>query len=243
MPTATAETLNADAAVTKPPRRGRLKRAIKFTAALILILAAWVAYDLSSSRQTSLRDFDADEVARLDTAMWRSYYSRQRARLFTQLTELLRTQYRLSFWRSNAVAYRAAKAAFVFKDGHSRADYERALPDLLSFYKSIRSVSDTDFDPERAARLELEWWIVHRERKQRAAGDLERALADLEAELYRIPSDKLMEHARLRAEAMEIRDTKAEQGGVTEEDWKRIDELLHQSWRSLHAAVNRRSED
>jgi hypothetical protein len=51
-------------------------------------------------------------------------------------------------------------------------------------------------------------------------------------------SDKLAEHARLRAEAMEIRDTKAEQGGVTEEDWRRIDELLHQSWRSLHAAVN-----
>jgi hypothetical protein len=225
-------------AQARMPGRGRLRRVMKVGAALILILAAWVAYDLNSSRRTSLRDFDADEVARLDTAMWRSYYSRQRARLFAQLTELLRAQYRLPFWRSNAVAYRAAKAAFVFKDGHSRADYERALPDLLSFYKSIRAVSDTDFDPERAARLELEWWIVHRERKQRAAGDLERALAELEAELYRIPSDKFMEHARLRAEAMEIRDAKAEQGGVTEEDWERIEELLHQSWRSLHAAVN-----
>lgn len=235
----TTTTTTPQVAQARRPRRGRLMRALKVSAALILLLAAWVAYDLNSSRRTSLRDFDADEVARLDTAMWRSYYSRQRARLFAQLTELLRTQYRLPFWRSNAVAYRAAKAAFVFKDGHSRADYERALPDLVSFYKSIRSVSDTDFDPERAARLELEWWIVHRERKQHAAGDLERALAELEAELYRIPSDKLMEHARLRAEAMEIRDTKAEQGGVTEEDWKRIDELLHQSWRSLHAAVNR----
>jgi hypothetical protein len=223
---------------TRPPKRGRLKRASKVGAAVVLLLAAWVAYDLSSSRRTSLRDFDADEVARLDTEMWRSYYSRQRVRLYTQLTELLRTQYRLPFWRSNAVAYRAAKAAFVFKDGHSRADYERALPDLLSFYKSVRSVSDTDFDPERAARLELEWWIVHRERKQHAAGDLDRALADLQAELYRIPSERLAEHARLRAEAMEIRDTKTEQGGVTEDDWKKIDELLHQSWRSLHAAVN-----
>jgi hypothetical protein len=37
---------------------------------------------------------------------------------------------------------------------------------------------------------------------------------------------------------MEIRDTKAEQGGVTEEDWKRIDDLLHGSWRSLHTVVN-----
>jgi hypothetical protein len=37
---------------------------------------------------------------------------------------------------------------------------------------------------------------------------------------------------------MTIRDTKADQGGVTEEDWKHIDDLLHQSWRSLHQAVN-----
>jgi hypothetical protein len=234
----TTTTTTPQVAQARRPRRRGLKRVLKVGAALILLLAAWVAYDLNSSRRTSLRDFDADEVARLDTAMWRSYYSRQRARLFAQLTELLRTQYRLPFWRSNTVAYRAAKAAFVFKDGHSRADYERALPDLRSFYESIRSVSDTDFDPERAARLELEWWIVHRERRTHAAGDLERALAELEAELYRMPVDKFTEHARLRAEAMEIRDTKAEQGGVTEEDWKRIDELLHQSWRSLHAAVN-----
>ena len=218
------------------PRRGR--RVLAYGAALIIVLAAWVAYDLYSPRQTSLRDFDPEEVARLDTAMWRSYYSRERARLFWQLAELLRTQYRLPLWRSNAVAFRAAKAAFVFKDGHSRADYERALPDLRSFYKSIREVSDTDFDVERAARLELEWWIVHRERRAHAPGDLERALADLEAELYRVPAERLSEHARLRAEAMTIRDDKAEQGGVTEEDWQRIDELLHQSWRSLHAAVN-----
>jgi hypothetical protein len=219
--------------------RRRLGRVLKVCAALAVLLAAWAAYDLYSSRRTSLRDFDADEVARLDTQMWRSYYSRERARLFVQLAELLRTQYRLPFWRSNAVAYRAAKAAFVFKDGCARADYERALPDLVSFYRSLRAVSDTDFDPERAARLELEWWIVHRERKRHAPGDLARTLAELGAELYRVPADGLSEYGRLRAEAMEIRDTKAEQGGVKEEDWRRIDGLLHESWRSLHAAVNR----
>jgi hypothetical protein len=224
-------------AEAKPARR-RGRRVLLIIAALVVAFAAWLAYDLYSPRRTSLRDFDPDEVARLETDMWRSYYSRERVRLFTQMSELLRTQYRLPLWRSNTVAYRAAKAAFVFKDGHSRADYERALPDLVSYYKSIREVSDTDFDPERAARLELEWWIVHRERAAHAPGDLDRALADLASEIYRVPADKLMEHARLRAEAMTIRDTKAEQGGVTEEDWKRIDELLHQSWRSLHQAVN-----
>ena len=227
----------ATAAIADETARPR-RRGLAIIAALVLALAAWVAYDLYAPRRTSLRDFDPDEVARLETAMWRSYYSRQRLRLFTQMSELLRTQYRLPLWRSNAVAYQAARAAFVFKDGHSRADYERALPNLVSFYHSIREVSDTDFDPERAARLELEWWIVHRERARHAPGDLDRALADLASEIYRVPAERLAEHARLRAEAMEIRDRQAEQGGVTEEDWRRIDELLHQSWRSLWRAVN-----
>ena len=232
---ATATTTEVTA-MLKPRRR---RRWLKYGAVLVIVLLAWAAYDLYAPRRTSLREFDADEVARLETAMWRSYYSRQRVKLFGEAAELLRTQYRLPLLRSNAVAYRAAKAAFVFKDGHARADYERALPDLVSFYRSIRAVSDTDFDVERAARLELEWWIVHRERRRHAPGDLDRALADLQAEIFRLPAERFAEHARLRAEAMTIRDDKADAGGVTEEDWRRIDELLHGSWRSLHAAVNR----
>jgi hypothetical protein len=165
--------------------------------------------------------------------MWRSYYARERVLLFRQLAELLRTQYHLPFLRSNLVAYQAAKAAFVFKDGRSRTDYEKALPYLLNFYAEIRKVSNVQFDAERAARLELEWWIIHRERTKYQPGDLERALAELAAEIYQMPVESMMEHARLRAEAMRIRDTKAEQGGVTEEDWKKIDELLRASWRSF----------
>jgi hypothetical protein len=185
-----------------------------------------------------MREFNPDEVARLETAMWRSYYDRERLKLFRELSELLRTQYNLPFVRSNFVAYQAAKAAFVFKDGRNREEYEKAIPNLVSFYSSIRELSDIAFDVERAARLEVEWWIVHRERKTHAPSALTRALADLPAELYQMPVERFMEHARLRAEAMTIRDDKAETGGVSEEDWAKIGELLRASWRSLWDAVN-----
>jgi hypothetical protein len=205
---------------------------------IMLAVLAWAAFDIFSPRRTDVRRFDPEEVARLDTEMWRSYYGKRRVALFRQLAELLRTQYHLPLLRSHLVAYQAAKAAFIFKDGKSRADYEKALPNLLSFYTEIRKVSNVEFDAQRAARLELEWWIIHRERAKYQSGDLERALAELAAELYQMPSERMMEHARLRAEAMRIRDTKAEEGSVSEEDWKKIDELLRASWRSLSNAVN-----
>ena len=221
----------------KPGPR-RKWRIFLFLALILVAIAAWGAFDLYGPRTAHLRDFNADEVARLETGMWRSYYDKRQVRLFNQLAELLRSQYNMPLIRSNRVAYHAAKAAFVFKKGKQRSDYEKALPDLVDFYRSVREVSDTPFDVDRAARLELEWWIIHRERAKHAEGDLARALAELQAELYHVPVEKLMEHGRLRADAMTIRDTKADAGGVTEADWKKIDELLRGSWRSLSAAVN-----
>src|SRR6266480_7756277 len=194
---------------------------------VLTLLICGVLYDLYFPRTTHMREFDPDEVARLETAMWRSYYDKQRLRLFNELSELLRTQYHMPLIRSNEVAYYAANAAFVFKQGKERVDYEKALPDLLKFYGEIRKLSDIPFDVDRAARLELEWWIIHRERDRHQSGDLARALAGLQSELYQLPAERFAEHARLRADAMTIRDTKADAGRLTEADWAKIDELLH----------------
>jgi hypothetical protein len=221
---------------SQTPRRKR-KIVIRVIAIVLPLLIGAALLDLYYPRVTPMREFDPDEVARLETAMWRSYYEKRRLALFNQLAELLRTQYRMPLLRSNLVAYYAADAAFVFKKGQERSDYEKALPDLIKFYTAIRKMSDIPFDVESAARLELEWWIIHRQRSQHAPGDLERALAELQAEIYRVPVDRLSEHGRLRAQAMIIRDTKAENGGVTDADWARINELLKESWRSLERAV------
>lgn len=229
------DTVTLDSIDTTPKTRRKTRWLI--VGALLIGLFAWVGYDLLAPRQTSLREFDAKEVGRLETAMWRSYYDKERLALFGQLAELLRKQYRLPLWRSNAVAYQAAKAAFVFKGGRGRSDYEKALPNLVKYYSAIRQVSDIPFDVDRVAKLELEWWIIHRERNKYSRADLDRSLAELPAAIYQMPVEKFAEHARLRAEAMVLRDTKAEQGGVTEADWQRIDELLQASWQSLHQAV------
>src|SRR5262245_22073475 len=92
--------------------------------AMIAASGAWAAIDLWRPVSSILRQFNPDKVADLETQMWRAYYDKQRLPLFNQLAELLRHQYRLPFLRSYVVAFHGAKAAFVFKDGKSREDYE-----------------------------------------------------------------------------------------------------------------------
>lgn len=123
--------------------------------------------------------------------------------------------------------------------GRSRPRRLRALPYLVRYYGIIRRASATQFDVRRAAGMELEWWIVHRERLRRPPGDLDRSLAELAAELYHVPAERFADHARARAEAMTLRDDRAAAGSVTELDWRRIGGLLDASWSSLHSAVSR----
>jgi len=204
-------------------------------AAVVLAGAGWAAGRIARGpARVDIRAFDPDEVARLETAMWRSYYDRRRLPLFGQLVALLRGQFQLSPARSLALAFLAARAAAVFQVGRDHADYQRALPYLERYYAAILAVSEAPFDAAEVARLELDWWVVHRE----ASGELERALAALAAALYRVPAGRLTVHAERRAEAMTLRDQRArEPGGVAEADWERIEALLRLAWRSLAAEV------
>jgi hypothetical protein len=205
--------------------------------ALGALALLWFALDISIPRRHSLKDFDPHTVARLETEMWRSYYDHRRFALFIELAELLRSQYHLSITRSYIAGYHAARAAVVFQRGKQRGDYEKARPSLLSNYSLIRAGSDSPFDTKRAARLELEWWIIHRQRAHHAPADLPESLAALQAEIYSKPAEVFREHAQQRADAMLLRDKLAESGGVTDSDWQRIHDMLDGSWVSLKRVV------
>src|SRR6266481_816479 len=98
--------------MSSQPRRGKKKIIIRVLALILALLVGGALYDLYYPRTTQMREFNPDEVARLETAMWRSYYEKQRLQLFNQLAELLRSQYGMSQLKSNQVAYCGANAAF-----------------------------------------------------------------------------------------------------------------------------------
>lgn len=205
---------------------------------LLVLLVGWITTDLSIPIKTNIKQFDPATVARMDTEMWRSYYDRKPLKLFFQLARLLRQQFHAPFWRSKVMAFHAAKAAFVFKKGKERVDYEKALPSLKKYYHAIHRMSTIDFDVKEAARLELEWWIVHRQRAQHQGGDLEKALGESAAVIYKINPEQLKDYAKFRADAMDIRDSEQERDGVSDAEWTQIAHLLNQCWQSLYRQVN-----
>src|SRR5450755_1653004 len=203
-----------------------------------VVALLWLMLDVGIPRRHSMRDFNPHVVAQLETDMWRSYYDHHPLELYVELARLLRSQYHLSVTRSCLAAYRAAHAAVVFQRGKNRPDYQQALPGIVAYYSLIRAGSDVPFDPRQAARLELEWWIIHRQRARRhAPGDLAESLATLQAEIYGQPAYRFIEHGQARADAMGLRDQRAESGRVTDADWKRIQDLLDRSWVSLKSAI------
>jgi hypothetical protein len=213
----------------------RVRSFWRLTGTALAALTVWVVASLAWPRRVDLRSFDPVEVGRAETAMWRSYYEKRPVRLFWQLASDLRAQFHTGFARSVASAYRASKAAFVFKDGRSRADYMRALPDLQRYYASIDDIAAERFDASVVARTELEWWIIRRERDRHTMDEWAQLIATEGAEMYHVPAAQLADYARLRVEAMVLRDEKG--AGITEEDWRTIAGILERSWQALSRAI------
>ena len=207
----------------------------KIILSLLFLLFAWIIIDINYPFKTDIRKIDAEETARLDGAMWKSYYAKKPVKLFMQSAELMRNQFHMPFFRSYLVSYYAAKAAFVFKDGKNRNDYAKALPYLVKYYSHINDISNIAFNADTASAAELEWWIIRRERQQHPSQEWEQWLAKTASIMYHIPADKFKDYAHLRVEAMLLRDEKGD--SITEDNWQKIDLLLLHAWQSFSKAV------
>lgn len=185
------------------------------------------------------KDFDPDELARLETRMWKAYYRRQPARLFLQLIRALRAQAHVSWPRALKASLLLTRAAAGF--ARSTGDYDRFAPDIVRGYRTLGLPDHVDV--EAVARHELRWWVVRREiglSAGTAAGD---AITDLYAALYDIERGRVAEAGRLRGLAAEVRDRGAGDdpdgpAGSGAAYWPEVARLLRDSYRSLRAALD-----
>jgi hypothetical protein len=183
-------------------------------------------------------DFYPDQLATLETRMWKAYYRRQPARLFGLLVLALREQAHVSWPRALASAVLLSRAAVRF--ARATSDYERFAPDIERGYRVLRLPPVVDVG--EVARWELRWWVVRREiglAAGHAAGD---AIAHLYAAFYDVPIERVSEAGRLRGLAAEVRDRGADAdpdgaAGAGRGYWPEVARLLRDSYRKLSASL------
>jgi hypothetical protein len=89
-----------------------------------VLFAAW--FVVRAPGPHSIRQFDPDRTADLETDMWKAYYAKQKLRLFGLLVEMLHEQHHYSWWTATVDGFYLARAAATF--GDATGHYEVVLP-------------------------------------------------------------------------------------------------------------------
>jgi hypothetical protein len=189
------------------------------------------------------RAFDPRRVGSLETDAWVTYYRREWLRFLRAAVGLTRHTFGLP-WHETVygswLVLRANQLWAPFPDN----DPDGARRTMERFYALVTRRHGEAYDPATAARLEVEWWRVHREHQHGEGDDgdgpLVDALAALYAYVYGAPEADVRIAAEQRALAMRYSDQWVEEGRDLASPL--IDEeraALVRSYAGLLAAVHR----
>ena len=207
--------------------------------ALVMVVVAYgvVTTPTTIPGRSPLYAFDPETVGRQEQRAWAHYYYRQWPQLFDVLLRMTRSAFGLSLTQAAYASYINTQAQVTWaRQGESDGTAEAYMRE---FYQYVREPVGGRYDSAKAAQLEVNWWAVHRHRDQypdHAA--LAQALADMYAEVYQVPAERVPAAGEARAAAMDlsdqwIRDGKDPNSPLLEE----IATLLVQSYRSLSEGI------
>ncbi|HLJ69236.1 MAG TPA: hypothetical protein VKX16_17920 [Chloroflexota bacterium] len=178
-----------------------------------------------------------DRVARAEAAGWRAYYSRDWIGMLRLLLKLNREQFQMPRFASLVAAYYTVQASRHWMP--PRVAPERVLYFLTRFYGQARAHAGLEFDPRRAACLELAYWdIARRYREGAPRQQFVGALRDLHATVFGIAGGPAEESAEWRVRAAELVDEITQHRAEDpERSWFLIEDRLKRCYRSIVRAM------
>lgn len=201
----------------------------------LLALAAGLVLVVAQDRtaRPNPRGFDPQEMGRLESAMWRSYYDGRWLRLIGQTMQVSCGQYGFSWWDGARLSKHAAIAAMYFR---RETNDPRCIGQLESYYGIVRHATRISFDVSEAARLELQWW--QERRRDVPPAQYARTIARLSGFIHGVGEVEAMESALLRTQAMVYRDARRD-GKMTDADWEEVSRQLTAAYTVLKNEVIR----
>jgi hypothetical protein len=197
----------------------------------------------SRAAPSPMRSFDPRRVGALEADAWIAYYRREWLRFLSAAITLVRVTFRLPWPATLRGAWLVLRANQLWAPyPHNDPDGARRL--MQRFYKLVADHHGETFDVVEAARLEVEWWRVHRELQhdEGAVDDrpLSDALAALYAHVYGVGPAKVNVAAEQRAFAMRHSDQWVNEGCSLESPLIAQERAaLVRSYAGLLAAVHR----
>ena len=163
----------------------------------------------------AMRNFDPVKLGGYEADAWVAYYQRRWSTFLRASLGLVREGFGLPAVATLHGAWLVMRANQAWAPyPHNDPDRARAL--MRQFYALVCRKNGVGFDLDKAARLEIEWWRVHRYlQRESPNGSIEpltEALAALYAHVYAVPVDRVREAGAHRAEAMRISDEWVEDG-------------------------------
>jgi hypothetical protein len=156
-----------------------------------------------------MRSFDPRRVGELECTTWVAYYRREWVVFLRAAVAVTRHAFGLS-WpdavRGAWLVLRANQAWAPYPDN----DADRARRLMLTFYRLVAARHGESLDVAEAARLEVEWWRIHREVQHggdpEADAPLVAALVALYSHVYAVAPASVETAAVERALAMRLSD-------------------------------------
>jgi hypothetical protein len=186
-----------------------------------------------------IRNFDPRKVAYYEKENYVAYYQKDWLKLFRVSVAMVKEAFALSWLQAVYGAYlvaRAEMAAAPFPDN----DIPTAEAYMTRFYQFIKNVHQEDFDTALAAKLDVNWWVIHRRLFGNAENqELVNAVACLYEEVYGAQSEKFKEAAYQRAMGMLYSDWWVKEGKPAHSPLLvQEEEALYQGYKALKEAIN-----
>jgi hypothetical protein len=182
--------------------------------------------------------FNPHKVAYYEKAGWEAYYDRDWPRAFRLMVALNREEFRMPLWSALAAALDVVRASIAFAPLENN-DVPKATEHLRRYYERARRTVDIHNDAASLARLEMDYWVVHRklamERKQQPelenTGPMVDSLTELHAALFGISREAARRSAELRALAAKTVDRITGRYSTdVEEDWQKVEGYLREAY-------------
>ncbi len=110
----------------------------------------------------SLARFDPQKLAHYERENYVFYYQRRWLPLLRASIGMVKEAYHLSYFQAVYGAYLIARAEIAFAP-FPENNLPLAEAYIRRFYTFLKRVHRLDFDIDQASKLELNWWIVHRQ--------------------------------------------------------------------------------